>query len=170
MLLTGLAYATSMSNDNTDIHFDNKGYAAQMFEEKFGGVAIFAQGSSGDVSPNYIYDQKLKRSRGPHLDGDTNAKEIGRIQFETSSRIISGDECHLDKQSMKYYNFSKLQGREKQLSEPCFGVSFTQGTLEGPGIGKIEASVLKAVSKVMHFGQQGDGKSVFLESSAEENT
>lgn len=155
-------HTTSIPNDNTLIHFDNKGYAAQMFEEKFGGIAIFAQGSSGDVSPNYIYDKKLKRSRGPHVDGDANAKEIGRIQFETSSRIIEGDECHLKNQSIRYYNFSKLKGKDKQLSEPCFGVPFAQGTLEGPGIGKLEASILKTVSKVMHLGKKGDGKSVFL--------
>ncbi|MES1914882.1 MAG: hypothetical protein MHM6MM_006909, partial [Cercozoa sp. M6MM] len=47
-------HGTSMNNTNLLVSADNKGYAAQLFEEWQHNVALFLSSSLGDVSPNTL--------------------------------------------------------------------------------------------------------------------
>lgn len=144
-------HTTSIPNYMTQIHFDNKGYAAQFFEEKYKGVAIFAQGSSGDVSPNYVWDENIKQMRGPHLDPDMNARENGKIQYETAVSNLDGLDVSFIQSKYEVYDFSSQRISSFKTAEPCFGVAFAAGTQEGPGISALEQRFLRTLSKFLYL-------------------
>lgn len=147
-------HPTSFHNDNTLIHFDNKGYASYFFEEamqKEGNedfVAAFAQSSAGDVSPNYVWDRKKKWTRGKYEKDDDSARHNGNLQYQKALEIfneaaqkgfeLKGD---LDFANM-WVNFANVQahpdftgGRDDcRTGASCHGVSFFAGTVEGPGM------------------------------------
>lgn len=134
-------HTTSIPNSGTAIHFDNKGYACQMMEEHLGqdSIAIFAQGTTGDISPNYIYDKAIKQNRGPSKDMDENARLNGTYQFEKSKEINSIKENNLNLNIKTYkeeVDFSSLESEngEKRLGPASFGTSFIAGTMEGRGV------------------------------------
>ena len=84
-------HATAIGNTNTAISSDNKGYAAQMLENTAGGnfLALFAQGSAGDISPHYHGPgqnriRKKKRNELEHVF----AQENGRKQFEKGLDVM----------------------------------------------------------------------------------
>ncbi|MBC8067274.1 MAG: neutral/alkaline non-lysosomal ceramidase N-terminal domain-containing protein, partial [Deltaproteobacteria bacterium] len=80
-------HGTSVHSDNTAIHFDNKGYAAQQTEQELAAagsraVAAFAQGSTGDVTPNHWRHPGRPFVRGKLPDDDASARHNGGLQAE----------------------------------------------------------------------------------------
>ena len=142
-------HCTSIPNRNTAIHSDNKGVAAALWEKKFlSSVALFAQATAGDVSPNYIFDSKFKENRGPSTDGIKNAEINGAYQFEISQKIIS-KEVHIEITS----TFHAFKDFAKNCCSPAHGVAFAEGTLDGLGIPKWVGTILKKYLKVFQWFQ-----------------
>ena len=142
-------HATSISSFNQRIHHDNKGVAADLFEKKNPGtLAIFAQAAAGDISPNYIWDKKLKRTRGKFADQYENASYNGELQFSASQNISTN--TIIDGSIHCAHSYHDLAIHS---AAPAHGVSFFEGTLEGPGVPKILGSTLKILSRGMRFSK-----------------
>lgn len=160
-------HSTSVHNDNHSICWDNKGYAAEYLEDEVRAasgnpdfLAAFAQGTAGDVSPNYIWDKKKKWTRGPFEDDFESARHNGKLQYKLASEIhgraasareVKGnlDFVH------QHVNFANVlchpdftNGVENARTvSACHGVAFFAGTREGPG---MEAPVV-AGAKFLAF-------------------
>lgn len=164
-------HTTSMHNDNKNINWDNKGYAADQMERHFrenesqaeSFLGAFAQAPAGDITPNYFWDKKKKWPRGKFEDDIESAKYNGGLQFNKALEIyqraaetgreISGD---LDS-GLMYVNFACVDvhpdfahGEENARTGPaCHGVAFFAGTAEGPGMPKVIAWVSKRLTTLM---------------------
>jgi neutral ceramidase len=140
-------HTTSISSHNTRIHHDNKGVAAAVYEKNNSSFAVFAQAAAGDVSPNYIWDKKLKRMRGTTVDQYENAALNGEIQASSAEKIKT--EVMVQGQisfSHSYFDMSL------KAAHAAHGLGFFRGTLEGPGVSSAAVPVLKAISKaVKHY-------------------
>ena len=82
-------HTTSISNDNTRLCYDNKGYAAAYFEQDIQQqtnnqqfIAAFAQDVAGDVSPNYKWDKDKKWMRGKYKNDFKSAQYNGKLQYQ----------------------------------------------------------------------------------------
>nr|WP_042180318.1 neutral/alkaline ceramidase [Kibdelosporangium sp. MJ126-NF4]CEL14327.1 FIG01123778: hypothetical protein [Kibdelosporangium sp. MJ126-NF4]CTQ88694.1 FIG01123778: hypothetical protein [Kibdelosporangium sp. MJ126-NF4] len=90
---------TSMTNENTLISPDNKGYAAYQWEhddkgvryldDKPGFVAAFPNTNAGDMSPNL----NLKPGSGPTEDEVENTRIIGERQNRRAQQISGGPQA-----------------------------------------------------------------------------
>lgn len=149
-------HGTSMTNRNTLISGDNKGYAAWHWEHEVEGVrhrhdaapfvAGFAQTNPGDLSPNL----NLRPGSGPTDDEFENTRLIGlrqadkaRLLSRQASELLGGD---IDFR-MRYVDMSRVQvsgaytvdGRPATTCPAALGSSFAAGSTEdgpGPGIAK----------------------------------
>ncbi|MFD8976985.1 neutral/alkaline ceramidase [Streptomyces sp. NPDC059593] len=145
-------HGTSMTNTNTLISGDNKGYAAYAWEHDTAGVryldgtpgfvAAFPQTSAGDMSPNL----HLSPGSGPTEDEFENTRIIGLRQATAAQHIharattpISGG---IDSR-LRYVDMSQVQvdgrytpdGRTHHTSSGVIGLSTLAGSIEdGPGI------------------------------------
>lgn len=160
-------HTTSLSNDNTKICSDNKGYAAQYLEHALNQssnpddhhvVTAFAQDVCGDVTPNYVWDKKKHWTRGPFEDDFESAKYSGRLQFEMAEKLFdqaaTADllEGSID-YVQAYVDFSNVRcdpefanGEEERRTSPaCLGIAFLEGTTEGPGAPKALGYAIKAI-------------------------
>ena len=132
-------HTTSIRNTNNYVSPDNKGYASLDIEtqrdESF--VAAFAQGNAGDVSPNWVWDKKLKVMRGPHEDEFENAKFNGKLQANKLEEIFKQEEA-IDLSSkldsvICYQDFSNIKpdkefmpdwaAENAHTTSPCHGVA-----------------------------------------------
>lgn len=163
-------HTTSVSNDNTKISSDNKGYAATYSEEALNKgntesdvVTAFAQDAAGDVTPNFIWDKKKKWLRGKFEDDFESARFNGRIQSNKALAILeSAKQSKTVKEEIDYLtlffdmgdvavNPEYSEGQEGKLTSPaCIGMSFFGGTKEGPGVPR---PVIRAVDVVISFGR-----------------
>lgn len=144
-------HTTSISNDNTLISSDNKGYASFYFEEKYQSIndnfiAIFAQAPCGDITPNFVWDSRKKWTRGKFENDFESAKFNGYLQFELADFLF----CEAEKAEnisgnidfiQNYTDFSTVvidpeftDGKPQTTGKPVLGVSFLEGTREGPGV------------------------------------
>ncbi|HXH18856.1 MAG TPA: neutral/alkaline non-lysosomal ceramidase N-terminal domain-containing protein [Chitinophagales bacterium] len=159
-------HCTSVHNDNHAICFDNKGYAAQLSEEEVRKecgnprfISAFAQSTAGDVTPNYVYDEKKKWTRGKFEDDFESAKYNGRLQADKALEIFTsarkGEEIRGDIDfGLMYVNFARVtadpeftNGRLDAHTGPaCLGVGFLRGTKEGPGCGPLEEKLATALA------------------------
>ena len=149
-------HGTSMTNRNTLISGDNKGYAAWHWEHEHEGVryrhdkapfvAAFAQTNPGDMSPNL----NLRPGSGPTEDEFENTRLIGLRQFDkalsladTAREALTGGVDH----RMRYVDMGDVQvdGRYTPDGQPhatctaALGASFAAGSQEdgpGPGIAR----------------------------------
>ncbi|MFB6895601.1 neutral/alkaline ceramidase [Streptomyces hydrogenans] len=145
-------HGTSMTNTNTLISGDNKGYAAYTWEHDTAGVrylddtpgfvAAFPQTNAGDMSPNL----NLRPGSGPTEDEFENTRIVGLRQCTTAQQIhasaatpISGSVDSL----LRYVDMSQVQvdgrytpdGRTHHTSSGVIGLSTLAGSIEdGPGI------------------------------------
>jgi neutral ceramidase len=160
-------HTTSLSNDNTKICSDNKGYAAQYLEhaqnsssnpEDHEVIGAFAQDVSGDVTPNYVWDRKKSWTRGPYEDDFESAKYSGRLQYDMASGLFDSAAQHPGMDGsidyiQTYVDFSDLtcdpdftEGRENCRTSPaCLGIAFLRGTREGPGAPPILEYFVKTI-------------------------
>lgn len=145
-------HCTSVHSDNTALHFDNKGYAARFVEEQYAEdghpdfVAAFAQGATGDVTPNFKdYEAKPWR-RGKFLDDDASARFNGRIQADKALELIGAAKSATPianrlRFAHRFVDFSDVEvdaeysGRPNRRTAPAeIGMAMFFGTEEGPGL------------------------------------
>ena len=140
-------HGTSMTNRNTLISGDNKGYAAYHWERLVEGVdyrgerppvvTAFAQTNSGDMSPNL----NLAPGSGPTGDEFENTRIIGHRQYEAvaglaGDAIGGGIDCR-----MTWMHLADIvvaaefsgDGSEHRTGRPAAGAAAFAGTEEGPG-------------------------------------
>lgn len=135
-------HCTSISSFNTRIHHDNKGVAADLFEKNHPGtMAFFLQSAAGDISPNFIWDKKLKRMRGKFTDQYESAAFNGELQFRESEKIETKNEI-----SSELDAFHTFLDMSVEVGTPAHGVSFFRGTLEGPGVPGLLGDLLEKIS------------------------
>jgi neutral ceramidase len=139
-------HCTSISSFNNKIHHDNKGIAAALFEKQTGAMALFSQHAAGDISPNFIWDKKLKRMRGKYFDQYESAAYNGEIQKNHALDLVTEKEIQgLIKYRHAYFDMTEA------AAAPAHGVSFFTGTLEGPGVSTNIAYLLKLLSRSVRF-------------------
>ncbi len=139
-------HATSVHSDNLLVHFDNKGYAAKFVEAAHGGVAAFAQGAAGDVTPNYRSYPEKPWVRGADLDDDRSAQINGELQAAQARSILAKSPAHELAGALafahRFVDFSDVEveakyaeGVEGRRTGPAeIGWAMFFGTDEGPGI------------------------------------
>lgn len=161
-------HCTSVHSDNHAICYDNKGYAAQFTEDtlrKDSGnphfLAAFAQSAAGDVSPNFIFDERKKWMRGKFENDFESAAYNGRLQFEQAvaamesspQEEVKGDIDYC----LMYSNFSNLtpdpeftgNHPDACTSPACLGVAFAKGTLEGPGLTPLQGEIASLLADLI---------------------
>lgn len=141
-------HGTSMTNRNTLISGDNKGYAAYHWERLVEGVdyrsdgpppfvAAFAQTNAGDMSPNL----NLAPGSGPTGNDVDNTRIIGERQYAAASslladRAITGpiDVRHttIDLSDTTVGADFTDDGRPHRTAGPAAGAAAFAGTEEGP--------------------------------------
>lgn len=145
-------HGTSVHGDWNVIHPDNKGCAARAVEEaaarrgEEGFVAIFAQASAGDVSPNFRWDRARKRMIGA-VDDDLEAADLnGRIQARAAATLAEAAalgpalEPALDA-AILYADFERIEADPEhtggragcRTGMAAVGLSMVMGTAEGWG-------------------------------------
>jgi len=153
-------HTTSMPNTCYKVHSDNKGYAALYLEEHHREnkdyVAAFAQGNSGDVTPNFVYDKSREHNRfwnGPYNDHDRNTHFNGRLQYEKAKEIEEQSaqglplsdrtDCALQWKDMRYMDLDPefTGGVEGAMTSPsCLGMDMFVGTFTD-GLGFPDALI-----------------------------
>ena len=140
-------HGTSVHSDQTQIHPDNKGIAALLCEHSLGGdaVAAFAQGAAGDVSPNFRMSKSRKLMIGADDDDFESARIAGAIQHRFAAEAFRRAEG--DSQPPTIDAFVLNLDFRGAVADPRFtgdragcvtggsrvGVTFIEGTAEGPG-------------------------------------
>ena len=93
-------HTTSIDNDNDQISSDNKGFAAKFLEKyihqeqqpKDTGqprfIAVFAQDTAGDVSPNHQYDGNTHWKKGKYHDDFKSAAYNGKLQYQKAKTLL----------------------------------------------------------------------------------
>ncbi|MBJ8343551.1 neutral/alkaline non-lysosomal ceramidase N-terminal domain-containing protein [Antrihabitans sp. YC2-6] len=136
---------TSMTNTNTLISSDNKGYAAYRWERLTAGVdyrndtappiiTAFAQTNAGDMSPNL----ELKPGHGPTDDEVENTRIIGTRQHDAAVELVAGEQVPLDgaiDHRLLYVTLSDVEvgpeftedGRSHRTGSPAAGASAIAG-------------------------------------------
>lgn len=148
-------HGVSMSNENTLISGDNKGYAAYLFEKDMDSnylaektfVAAFAQANEGDASPNIT---------GYHPDGlcdqinCLDAKHtfsIGKLQYQKAKQLFETTKTNIGQGvdfRHQYIDMSNTEvqsqfadGKIQKTCPAALGYAFGAGTSDGPGMDKI---------------------------------
>ena len=133
-------HGTSLTNRNTLISGDNKGYAAWHWESREPGlVAAFAQTNAGDMSPN-VPDA----TQGPTNDEVENTRVIGERQYDAASALARGGAVEVEgglDARLSDVDMSGLHvdgqftgdGRARRTGRAVLGAAFAAGTKEGPG-------------------------------------
>ncbi len=159
-------HATCLGNTLDRHDGDNKGYAAAQTEQQLAGegaVALFAQGTAGDVSPHYHGPRQTARRNA--IQGRAEyayAAENGRHQSTMALRIAA------DPQQMPvtggidaiftYVDFTAVQADpamadgepDAWTTEPCHGVSFFAGTpVDGLGVPPPLAAVMRLGARAL---------------------
>ncbi|MES2285747.1 MAG: neutral/alkaline non-lysosomal ceramidase N-terminal domain-containing protein [Bacteroidota bacterium] len=161
-------HTTNISNDNTKICSDNKGYASAFFEEDIlaaskqkNFIGIFAQGVTGDISPNFIWDKKKKWMRGKFEDDFESARFNGKLQYTKAKEIYESAtkneplKNEID-HALMFADFSNIKpdpeftnGKEVQTGAACLGVSFFEGTAEARGMNDTLGAISRFLSRVV---------------------
>ena len=142
-------HGTSVHSDNRLCHFDNKGYAASLLEAEQGErfVGAFAQGSAGDVTPNFKTHPGRKWVRGMHSDDDASAHFNGELQASKAAEILrtAAENPALSERLAAAHRYADLSdvevdpayvnGEAGRRTGPAeLGMAMFFGTEEGPGL------------------------------------
>lgn len=170
-------HTTSLPNTNHRLCYDNKGYASAYMEEYFRKqhhndyVAVFAQGTAGDVTPRFVYHPVYPYQRGQWEGKFPNdiesAKYNGKLQFEKAREIALSENQNPVTGEIDYellfVNFSDVTCHPKftngqtnaQTGPAAMGVAFFTGTkIDGPGMHPIAGVVLKGVARFIKFWEK----------------
>lgn len=168
-------HATCLGNTLDRHDGDNKGYAAAQAERRLAqagtghAVAIFAQGTAGDVSPHYHGPGQTARRNA--IQGRAEyayAAENGRHQSELALAISADaaqQEIHGEIDAiLSYVDFTAIHAdpamaggeTEAWTSEPCHGVSFFAGTpVDGLGVPPPLAAALRTGARALRAWRLG---------------
>ena len=171
-------HTTSISNDNHLICYDNKGYAAEYLEEdvaeiygedKF--IAAFAQDAAGDVTPNYKWNFDKNWMGGKYKDDFKSAKYNGRLQSEHAKNLLEKTKeevavTHGIDHILTYVDLSNVEvdrqfvnGKKGKRTAPSSqGISFLQGTAEGPGLPSPLATIGKMLTTSIRLYEKSVAK------------
>lgn len=160
-------HTTSISNDNRKICYDNKGYAAEYTEQAartpYPFVAAFAQDACGDITPNFIWDKNKKWTRGKYENDFESARYNGQLQYQLASNLLqqaatkpplrthSVDSilCYADMSCIQVSSaFTGGKGVQETNSN-CLGVSFLEGTKEGPGTPALLGNLVRGAARLV---------------------
>lgn len=160
-------HATCLGNTLNAYDGDNKGYAASDLEERLTKsgvkhpVAIFAQGTAGDVSPHYHGPQQsLKRKK---IKGEAEyqyAKQNGLYQSQLAlnsfhnkaNQTLTGSVDSI----LSYVDLTQVDidpqfadgQKDAMTTKPCWGASFFAGTpVDGLGAAKPIVMAMEIASK-----------------------
>ena len=142
-------HGTSMTNRNTLISSDNKGYAAYHWERLVHGadylagqpgfIAAFAQTNSGDMSPNI----NRRNGIGPTGDETENTRIIGLRQYHAAAAQRDGGApigdtvdarlVHLDMADAAVSAEFSPDGRPHRTGRPMMAAASLAGTDDGAG-------------------------------------
>lgn len=162
-------HATCISSHLSEYDGDNKGYASRQAEDRLQAsgaskpVAIFAQGTAGDVSPHYHGPGQMARRNKIRGEAEyAYAAKNGEYQSTLALDCAAGGESlhgSIDA-ILSYVDFSQVhadaqfaEGNEDAwTSEPCHGVSFFTGTpVDGLGmprpLGMLTTGIARALRK-----------------------
>lgn len=132
-------HGTSVHSENRLLGGDNKGWAARDCEawarerghRDF--VALFAQESTGDVTPNYRWHEARHKMIGRYDDDEASSRFAGEIQARHARTLflLSRDEGR----ELTGPLVSALRYRDmfELAAPPRLGLTFSVGTLEGQG-------------------------------------
>jgi neutral ceramidase len=145
-------HGTSLHWDQNELHGDNKGHAAQVCEtwgreQGYPGfVALFAQESAGDVSPNYRWSDSRGLMIGRYDDDHESTQFNGDVQARHARALFAlarteGTELQGPLETaIRYRDFFDrradprfARARNARTAPPRLGVAFSVGTLEGQG-------------------------------------
>jgi neutral ceramidase len=146
-------HPTNVHAENTLLHSDNKGLAATLFEAHAAGrpdryakdfVAIFAQTTLGDVSPNFRWHRERKRMIGISDDDYAAAEANAKIQLEYARAAMDRADAELTGAlagRTEFRDFADApvlprfaRGRKNRRTRYArFGIGMARGTDEGPG-------------------------------------
>lgn len=160
-------HCTNVHSDNFLIHPDNKGIAANKLEKDMinignkSFVSAFAQGSCGDVTPNYKVYKNIPFTRGEFEDDYKSADFNGTIQYQQAKKLLdSSDKLKLNDSIdyiYSYVDFSNVEidpefsnGEKNKTTSASIGVSMILGTKEGPGMDSSLKKVIEAVSITLY--------------------
>jgi neutral ceramidase len=155
-------HCTSVHSDNHALHFDNKGYAAQLMEAELAAVAghevvaAFGQGASGDVTPNRRRHPGRPFVRGELEDDDASARYNGGLQARCAlaahasakatqplSPRIRCAHAFVDMSAVDV-DPRFVDGRTGLRTSPAeIGMAMFFGTDEGPGLPRIGVGLQK---------------------------
>lgn len=160
-------HCTNVHSDNFLIHPDNKGIASDKFEKDMllqgnkSFISAFAQGSCGDITPNYKEYKDIPFTRGEFEDDYKSAEYNGNIQYEQAKKLfnleeklkLSGNIDYIH----SYIDFSNIKidpefsnGEEIKTSSASIGVSMIAGTKEGPGITQNLKKIVEKASLAIY--------------------
>lgn len=181
-------HGTTIHGDQNHLHPDHKGLAAAAFErwaqrDADAGadfVAIFAQGTAGDVTPNTRPDPRRGFSVGAFDDDLESARFVADAQVETARRIYEGDLRplggplafglrHVDMEHRPVHPDFVGGRRGVNTTAGCLGLAMVEGTAEGPGplwkLRRLDRLVHRAATVLGGRGgsrSPGDAKIPFL--------
>ncbi|MFL6089819.1 MAG: neutral/alkaline non-lysosomal ceramidase N-terminal domain-containing protein [Aeromicrobium sp.] len=162
-------HGTSMTNHNTLISGDNKGYAAYHWErlveagDYLAGqpsfIAAFAQTNPGDMTPNV----DRRHGIGPTQDEVENTRLIGRRQYDAAAELLAfgsdlGDTVdarltYVDLANVDVRPEFTPDGRPHRTGPPMTAASQIAGTDDGagfPGFRQGRNPVVDAVSSFIY--------------------
>ncbi|MBK9071086.1 MAG: neutral/alkaline non-lysosomal ceramidase N-terminal domain-containing protein [Myxococcales bacterium] len=159
-------HATSIHSDNTALHFDNKGYAAQLAEAELGGVAAFAQGAAGDVTPNNWRHPRVPLARGKFADDDQSARYNGSLQGAKAIEIVRrGGAPVVGAIASAYQEIDMAcatadadlaDGQSRHTAPGEIGMAMFLGTEEGPGLPLWLLPAQRALIKLRRLGNRDE--------------
>ncbi|MEU2433157.1 neutral/alkaline ceramidase [Streptomyces sp. NPDC007861] len=158
---------TSVTNKNTLISPDNKGYAAYTWEHDYedvrylddapGFVAAFPNTNAGDMSPNL----NLRPGSGPTEDEFENTRVIGERQFAKAREIhgsaiapltggVDARLVHVDMENVSVSGAYTPDGKEHRTCPAVVGASTLAGSVEdGPAIPGFTEGMRNPVSHII---------------------
>jgi neutral ceramidase len=158
---------TSMTNMNTLISPDNKGYAAYQWEHdqkgvryldnRPGFVAAFPNTNAGDMSPNL----NLRPGSGPTEDEFENTRVIGERQNTKANEIFDGPQTPVSggiDYRMRFVDMSAVtvdggyttDGRSRRTCPGVVGASTLAGSIEdGPGLPLFSEGMVNPIAALL---------------------
>lgn len=167
-------HTTNLSNTNTQICYDNKGFASAYLEKYFCDKGVsdylgsFAQGTCGDVTPKFVHNPVYPFQRGQwegkFKDDMESSKYNGNLQFEKAKEILEGQNWSeingdIDYELM-FVNFTDVtadprfaNGNKKaQTDKATLGLAFFTGTIsDGPGMHPAVAFPVRGMIRFMKY-------------------
>jgi neutral ceramidase len=169
-------HCTSVHSDNHALHFDNKGYAAAGLEAELRGTAdagpvtAFAQGASGDVTPNTKRHRGKPFVRGELPDDDASARDNGAIQAE-HARTLWREAAGAPALPVRLRHAHRFVDMGDVAVDPRFvrgqsgmrtapgeiGMAMFFGTEEGPGLPRALVGLQKVIATLRRDASRDPG-------------